>query len=87
MNGHTPGPWSIQGRYVHALKEKFVAELPCGGVRHGKVDEANALLIAAAPDLLAALKHEQMCGLCHEDGCLECDACMTNAAIAKAEGK
>jgi hypothetical protein len=56
MSEHTPGPWRVDGRYVLGLKDKSVAELPQGGVRHGKVDEANAHLISAAPELLAALK-------------------------------
>ena len=47
----TPGPWRVEERYVMALKEKWVAELPCGGVFHAKVDSRNARLIALAPDL------------------------------------
>lgn len=52
---YSPGPWRVEGRFVNALKAKTVAELPMGGVRHGKVDAANALLIAAAPAMFEAL--------------------------------
>jgi hypothetical protein len=51
---HTPGHWHADGAEVYADGLEWVAEalndkLPDGG-------EANANLIAAAPDLLAALK-------------------------------
>lgn len=55
MSKHSPGPWRVDGRKVMAMKEKQVCEVPCYGVVHGKVDIVNAHLIAAAPDLLAAL--------------------------------
>lgn len=51
----TPAPWRVEGRRVVALKEKWVCECPSGGIIHGKVDAANAALIAAAPDLYEAL--------------------------------
>lgn len=81
---HTPGPWSL---------------LPVGGNRRlidpgigevyglGRTPDANARLIAAAPDLLAALKeytdrHE---AACDPRGLPEYDqAC---AAITKATGR
>ena len=51
----TPGPWRNEGRFVSALKIKVVAEVPEGGIYHGKVDAANTRLIALAPDLALAL--------------------------------
>ena len=51
----TPGPWRNEGRFVRALKIKVVAEVPEGGIYHGKVDAANTRLIALAPDLADAL--------------------------------
>lgn len=38
------------------MKEKWICEVPSGGIKRGKVDEANAALISAAPDLLTALE-------------------------------
>ena len=53
---HTPGPWSLQTRqtqvYVSACD--FQIALLCDG--DSSQIEANARLIAAAPDMLAALK-------------------------------
>lgn len=56
MAKHTPGPWRMSGREVVGLKEKIICEVPSYGILRGKVDDANARLIAAAPDLLAACK-------------------------------
>jgi hypothetical protein len=66
---HTPGPWAIQGGFITAHDgagyEKAIAKIKTGRdwplVQPAKQDEAeaaaNARLIAAAPDLLAALEH------------------------------
>ena len=49
---HTPGPWAVGGRLVIAEKYGSVC-----AVDDGQSDYvANARLIAAAPELLAALK-------------------------------
>ena len=52
---HTPGPWSVGGptEFVNQVRIE-----PCIGVAYGAGGEvvANARLIAAAPDLLAALQ-------------------------------
>ena len=59
---HTPGPWRVAGRETRNLPHSLVAAdtllarvySKCFG---DEVEEtANARLIAAAPDLLAALK-------------------------------
>ena len=66
MSGHTPEPWaydkgSIGGPTIMVSgKRHWIADIRTRNVRvGGPLDdetEANARLIAAAPDLLAALK-------------------------------
>ena len=68
MSGHTPGPWRLDGddvnRYGPSLVGVYVAQEEGGRicecfanclVRHDETLRANARLIAAAPELLAAL--------------------------------
>lgn len=90
MSKHTPGPWSIQrqnpspttGEWMVAGKSPgYLAEVrDCGS---GPV-EANARLIAAAPDLLEALEalitavDASMYGMAIHNA---------RAAIAKAKGE
>ena len=86
--GHTPGPWSFDGDYVESLallKPLSVATLAdCGHSTEG-----NGILIAAAPELLAALK--RLLPLWEESiGWEKCYMGMADdarAAIAKAEGR
>ena len=58
---HTPGPWIINGREIDGPADSgvIVARLPEWGILAESPDpaSANARLIAAAPDLLAALNH------------------------------
>ena len=86
--GHTPGPWSFDGDYVESLallKPLSVATLAdCGHSTEG-----NGILIAAAPELLAALKRllplwEESIGWEEDYMDMADDA---RAAIAKAEGR
>lgn len=59
MGEHTPGPWSYE---VHELSEGYSAIVyDARGQRVGTdhLSEADAALIAAAPDLLAAIKDAQ----------------------------
>jgi hypothetical protein len=58
---HTPGPWNVNGMHDNGTPEvwvyddkadQLVARVICETKRH----EANARLIAAAPDLLEACK-------------------------------
>jgi hypothetical protein len=60
MPKHTPGPWQVNGREVKGPPDSgvIVARLPEWGILADCPDQApaNAALIAAAPDLLAALK-------------------------------
>lgn len=83
-NKHTPGRWMVAGRDQNdSIDIKadglFIAEA-IGGLADGE-QEANARLIAAAPDLLEALN-----GLLHNYGSRKAQNAAT-AAIAKAKGQ
>lgn len=52
---HTPGPWSVGGPYDHMLMTAR-GELIASTALMSKNHKADARLIAAAPDLLAALE-------------------------------
>jgi len=89
MTAHTPGPWEIRvdtGEYgIYHL------EGPGPGYRHDDVrdreaeDQANADLIAAAPELLEALKIAEV-HLGWGDVTLENVHRIVRNAIAKATG-
>ena len=58
---HTPGPWHAAMDAVKAGRYNVCPHVTAGGSARGMIDEreiayANALLIAAAPCLLAALQ-------------------------------
>jgi len=87
---HTPGPWAAEGHYVHAEGLRFVAV--SGGVSSCKESEAfaNARLIAAAPELLSALRNieEVLTKSREQNPTLDPFPLMeARAAIAKATGK
>jgi len=98
MTKHTPGPWRCEvekWEEVWSVREDvanygFVAVLKGGGHWVDKVQlEANAHLIAAAPELLEALErtHEVLLAASHnvyESSQLYLDA---TAALAKARGE
>lgn len=92
---HTPGPWTTEGivpenkmgREVFIIPENNSEDWIAKMAGHGS-SEADARLIAAAPDLLEALKHWQHIW---EETDVEHDDCTSasdsaKAAIAKAEG-
>ena len=92
---HTPGPWSIHDRAKTAVVDSSgIVVAACGSHSNNLRDageleaeqQANAHLIAAAPELLAALQHlrDAFIGTSIE---VQADA-MRNAraAIAKATG-
>lgn len=94
MNKHTPGPWEIKRHYdscyknISAQKHTELARVVwCMEDEDRSPEcEANAYLIAAAPDLLEALQnllkvHEGEGGTEHHAGD------MARAAIAKAKGE
>lgn len=81
MSKHTPGPWRYLGR-VSISDGVDWPTVECGFKRFIQPEgrdqdecEANAHLIAAAPDLLEAAKIQQQCGkplqvnMYDEDGC------------------
>lgn len=99
MRKHTPGPWDVEfapddlphlrgawnvaagvGRYRCVVASRNLWP------HRGGESDANAHLIAAAPDLLAALKWaHQHCTMLYGNGDAMVDA--MSAAIARAEGK
>jgi hypothetical protein len=100
---HTPGPWTtdpeVGNEGVLGADGALVADCsiflnPEFGKRTSKINRANAHLIAAAPDLLAALKTARECiAYCrkaHKDaqsGEGFPVEMILDAAIAKAEGR
>jgi hypothetical protein len=82
---HTPGPWVIRWKPVtvsiHTLGGDYITE----NVRELPNQEANARLIAAAPDLLATLKALALAAV-KAMGDDEAEIRAAIAAIAKAEG-
>lgn len=80
---HTPGPWTAiyggHGSYVAFCDERGPTMLIADTLERGEQNDANARLISAAPDFLAACKD-----------CLEGRGdwmALMSAAIAKAEGR
>lgn len=99
MSKHTPGPWEFRAGYGRELvvyqKGKGASGYPVATLTKGsfelREDEAtaDARLIAAAPDMLEALKLVAEFGCeCHDEAERNpCMVCIANEAIAKAEGK
>lgn len=80
--GHTPGPWSIEyGMSGDPYDDGVLIDSPEGPVAFNVID-CSAHLIAAAPELLAALKQ-----LVQEASDLGWDCSHITPAIAKAEGR
>lgn len=55
---HTPGPWSLDEKYSEIIKgARLIASVPVSTETDiNEQNEANRLLIKAAPDMLEALK-------------------------------
>lgn len=100
MAAHTPGPWKISGLDPHVIgpvrilvmdgtdvpQSRAVARV----IDRGPEAEANARLIAAAPELLDACKrllkfNEELCADIHVSEHYP-SAELARTAIAKAEG-
>ena len=73
---HTPGPWTVEngkrarGYMTAVMRDGFaIADVPClrGDPYDDDEADANAHLIAAAPDLLAALQETLRALECHLD--------------------
>jgi hypothetical protein len=94
MNKHTPAPWhkDAMGNGVSESKNKQVCRRPIGKkTLVGQNWEANAQLIAAAPDLLEALKAaaRAITELQYDHNTCQGDCALSIAAnaIAKATGE
>ena len=97
---HTPGPWYAEGKQVRGLASGLIATVGGDFYDDGRKDAdgwtfsppldtaANAALIAAAPDLLAALIQMRDCFNSYADCPSKCDAVsMAFRAIEKAGGE
>lgn len=88
MSGHTPAPWEVRT----PLMDPNAYDVYGGGAQitrgywahNGKAD---ARLIAAAPDLLEALRRIDRIACEHQRGAIGEAQAVARAAIAKAEGK
>jgi len=103
MNKHTPGPWFVDHKSPFLVRAgddidgRHIAHIgPANYTPRFDVDEPNAKLIAAAPDLLEAAQlalqiaeswiHDQLDGTSSIDGALlHLDP--VRAAIARARGE
>ena len=96
----TPGPWVVVGRLTKYVEARLVGGLiqevaACGPTMadegYGQHQEANARLIAAAPDLLEALQDVDALwmhhSVAHGDGKIGPLHEKVIAAIAKATGE
>lgn len=98
MSKHTPGPWTVKGvtyGVPGAMADVVYVEVkgdPGHVIAHvyGQ-DLDNARLIAAAPELLQALRamdpDNPSRSDCNGRKCGECSTCRARAAIAKAGGE
>lgn len=88
---HTPGPWHSEGMFVVDEQHRDIADCYSDGVPQRERGErwANAQLIAAAPDLLAAAEQAHKALLDRVPGSVPGGAAACEAllqAIAKARG-
>jgi hypothetical protein len=102
MSKHTPGPWQLAEKYnckdVRAVDGPYVADCNASAAIDWRTKEANARLIAAAPEMLIELRQAviqlEMAAECIEKGrydeaLLHASILMSSkrAAIAKATGE
>ena len=94
-NAHTPGPWEIfpvkevwRGHDVRGPHGETITHVQRGDSERDGQHAANARLIAAAPNMLKALKCcIRELSVCHAPDC-SCIACnTTRAVIASATGR
>lgn len=92
---HAPGPWTAQGLAIVASDRSFVGRVYpwCADPQDAECAKGNARLIAAAPDLLAALEETITAGINWYETATKSDASelgfvvRARAAIAKATGE
>lgn len=83
MSKHTPGPWRVD-HHMNVICGSGLVAFPC--IKDGLPQEANAALIAAAPEILDSL--QDLIGWVSGDNEEEMKAVnKARAAIAKATGK
>ncbi len=102
MSGHTPGPWTVEklplgndGEVEPAFRVSgdstlFLTVSPCSDGFVPGQNRANAHLIAAAPDLLAACESvvinlDRLCEVWGSEGVTERVRTSLRAAVAKAK--
>ena len=91
MADHTPGPWRVLYPGIYDVENPYPIAKVHKTDRSGTEIDANARLIAAAPNMLAALKEiiSILGGTCW-DGCRKRDCRsvrVARAAIAKVKGE
>lgn len=92
LQGHTPGPWEIFGTYFDVYRADSSDYICQASKAAGESREANARLIAAAPELLDAAHALDKLMKQREDelGCLSDEmaavVAKARAAIAKVQG-
>ena len=90
MTQHSPSPWRVIDGAVYIKNARIVQQNAEFGGQPTDVRNANARLIAAAPELLEALKilRTQFGDYRDGDGAAKLHACnIADEAIAKATGK
>ena len=96
MDKHTPGPWSLSDEtHRDGLRSKLIHGMPEGMLAIVRVEhqgryygDANARLIAAAPDLLEMAKWaESAIAPFSKDPAEQSGIARLRAAIARAEGR
>lgn len=96
MTAHTPGPWKFDntsgcrpikaGKHGTHKQAQYRHIAHTDGLFDDEEDKANANLIAAAPELLAALLAVKACGGASGEYCIDCSY-QIDDAIAKAKGE
>ncbi len=85
----TPGPWSVEGRYVGRMVGGEIDTCIAECFNHLSIDrhnaKANAYLIAAAPELYEAL--EKLEGWFDSDSKEGADKYLTEAKAARAKAR
>jgi hypothetical protein len=93
---HTPGPWHVDLYDAAGVDGVDGCRVAITGFGEDDTDQANARLIAAAPDMLAALEDAPTMSKYHGQRGFEADRFIADyeawrvkarAAIAKAEGR
>jgi type VI protein secretion system component VasF len=84
---HTPGPWSYRQSREGSQTVYIVGYGPVAAIARVPISEADAAIIAAAPDLLSTLRELADPDTYESPSKLREAAIRARAAIAKAEGQ